>query len=149
MDLVSDDDGHVQLPKVQMLFWTIIAVVIYFIETWRTVSRASAGGSIKLPDIDTTLLVLTGLGQGTYLGRKLLDSDQPVLHSATPAAVRAGDTVILRGAGIDNPAAIQIKLDAIPLDAQVTELPQPEVGAVQFTAPQSLNADPWIRKTTV
>lgn len=81
--LVTMDDGSTpDLPKIQMLAWTVVAAVTYSIDLMRHFSAYSActapgpSGSIAcFPDIDTALMVLTGLGQGAYIGGKLVSTN--------------------------------------------------------------------------
>lgn len=75
-----DDSGFPDLSKVQMLAWTLIAVVIYLI----SVVHKYHTGDWKLPDIDNSLMVLMGLGHGAYLGKKLTSQDVTHLASLTP-----------------------------------------------------------------
>ena len=63
----DDDDKKHDLSKIQMLAWTFIAIGIFIIRLLYEVER----GNINIPDIDTALIVLMGLGQGAYLGMKL------------------------------------------------------------------------------
>jgi hypothetical protein len=37
-----------------------------------------------LPDIDPALVVLMGLGQAAYLGKKLISTTTPILHEPGP-----------------------------------------------------------------
>ncbi len=80
-DLFTDDKGVPDLPKTQMLFWTVLAVAIFLInvialaDTFATCSLGSKG--CKFPDIDTTLMALMGLGQGAYLGVKMVPPSNP------------------------------------------------------------------------
>jgi hypothetical protein len=81
--LVTMDDGITpDLPKIQMLAWTVVAAVTYSIDLMRHFSAYSActgagpsSGSVAcFPDIDTALMVLMGLGQGAYIGGKLVST---------------------------------------------------------------------------
>lgn len=82
--LVQGDDGRLDLSKTQIMAWTIIAVVIFFINV--TVQLLSA--EPQMPDIDRTLLLLMGLGQTGYLAKKGVTSEKtespPPQPSPTP-----------------------------------------------------------------
>ena len=75
-----DDSGFPDLSKVQMLAWTLIAVVIYSAGVFQKFHV----GDWNLPDIDNSLMVLMGLGHGAYLGKKLTSQDVPSLTSLSP-----------------------------------------------------------------
>ena len=65
--IFQDDTGFPELAKVQMIAWTLIAVATYLILLG---ARIRSGDFARLPDIDTSLMVLMGLGQVGYLGKK-------------------------------------------------------------------------------
>ena len=46
---------------------------------------AAVGDTFQYPDLDTTILVLAGIGQGVYLGNKLFDSEQPRITGVSPS----------------------------------------------------------------
>jgi len=75
-----DDSGFPDLSKVQMLAWTLIAVVIYIAGVFQKFHV----GDWNLPDIDNSLMVLMGLGHGAYLGKKLTSQDVVSLTSLSP-----------------------------------------------------------------
>ncbi len=68
--LIQDDTGVPELAKIQMIAFTLVAIGIYV----ATLSHQIASTPVitKLPDIDKTLMVLMGLSQGGYLGKKLV-----------------------------------------------------------------------------
>lgn len=126
--LVTMDDGRTpDLPKIQMLAWTAVAAVTFIIDLWRHFSGYSActapgptsGTLACFPDIDTALMVLMGLGQGAYIGAKLVSTDPGTSGTrvaATPAVsadvspadgpIHAGSTVAATsnaGLGADVP----------------------------------------------
>jgi len=81
--LVQDDDGEPDLSKIQLLAWTAIAGGAYLVSIVHTVHSGSVGA---LPDIDASLMVLMGLGQGAYLGKKLTTTDVPRLTGLSPSS---------------------------------------------------------------
>jgi hypothetical protein len=66
--LVSDDNGMIALEKVQFLAWTLVAGGIFVSVVNSALSRVVT--PTGLPDIDATLLTLTGISAGTYLAAK-------------------------------------------------------------------------------
>jgi hypothetical protein len=75
--LIADNDGRLDLNKAQMLTWTIVGIVAFlmnFGSSWGTYASCtpSASGPACFPDVPQALMVLMGLGQGTYLGGKIV-----------------------------------------------------------------------------
>ena len=75
--LVTDDESVPDLSKIQMLAWTVLAGVIYLIRAMQMLGQYGTGDTdlSQLPDIDNALMVLMGLGQGAYLGKKAASMD--------------------------------------------------------------------------
>lgn len=136
-----DDDSYSDLSKIQMVSWTLIAVVVYVMEVLERVGRMAALGQMpgfktfrgaladgtmtpsmmesilsgtlvnnvhepivrlldsfaSLPDIDPSLMILMGLGQGAYLGKKLVTNYTPRLRSLAPSSGTPGSTVQIAG----------------------------------------------------
>jgi len=91
--LFQDDDGSPSLSKTQMLAWTFIAIVIFL---WR-VAQQTLMVIPRLPDIEPALVVLTGLGQGAYLGQKLTLTTKPRLTGLSPGRAACGTKVVISG----------------------------------------------------
>jgi hypothetical protein len=68
--ILLDDSGKPDIGKVQVVIWTIIALGVYLV----TVGHAIHKGTPDLPDIDTTLMILMGLGHSIYIGKKVAES---------------------------------------------------------------------------
>ncbi len=86
--LILDDLGRPSLAKAQLMAWTAVALGIYAVATIDAVGKtmAAPGGDAlpPLPDIETTLLLLMGIGQGTYLAVKALSApDAPGLAATS------------------------------------------------------------------
>ncbi len=92
--IFTDDDGDPDLSKVQMMAWTFIGIGVYVIRVGQQVSSPDVP---ELPDIDAALMVLMGLGQGAYLGKKLTTTTTARLTGLTPAGGPAGANVMLSG----------------------------------------------------
>jgi IPT/TIG domain len=101
--LVQDDTGVPDLAKLQMVGFTLIAVGIFVATLIHQV--ASHPVITSLPNIDSSLLVLMGISQGGYLGKKLVSFGAPALYPPNPAEVDAGTTVTLTGANLGKPPA--------------------------------------------
>ena len=100
--LVAKDDLETpDLAKIQMLAWTVIAASIYLLQVWQVHESYAACARLPgpnecafpgFPDIDTTLMVLMGLGQSAYLGHKFVSKPSPTPEASSTRA--AGTTVV-------------------------------------------------------
>lgn len=61
-DILSDESG-ISIHRFQNVVWTVAAIVIYL-------AKASSGGC-ALPELDGTLLTLSGISSAAYLGLKV------------------------------------------------------------------------------
>lgn len=66
----ESDPQQVSLPKLQMFFWTIVAILIYLV----IIGSNFSSGTPKLPDPGTGLVALMGISHGAYLGHKFSDA---------------------------------------------------------------------------
>lgn len=114
--VTREDGGEIDLTKAQMLAWTYIAVAVYvfhlfhFFNTW----RPNTGE--QFPDIDAALMVLMGLSQGVYVGKKLATADTPVLNLLGPASGPPGTPIRISGASFGSPQGLGIlTLDTIAI----------------------------------
>jgi IPT/TIG domain len=96
--IFQDDSGGPELAKIQMIGFTIIAIGIFL----ATVIHQIVTGDIKdsLPNIDSSLMVLMGISQGGYLGKKLVTFGTPVLYPPDPISGPAGTAITLNGSGL-------------------------------------------------
>jgi hypothetical protein len=69
-DLVRNDEGEVDLGNSQALFITVLAIVLYLVSGYLFLSSLTIGPDLSLPDVDTALLSIFGIGQGAYLAKK-------------------------------------------------------------------------------
>ena len=99
--LVNDDDGFPDLSKVQMLAWTLISLGVFLVRLHGKIAGTTAP---DVPDIDAPLMVLMGIGQAGYLGKKLTSTDQPRLTAITPSSGAAGTVGTIFGLGFDEPS---------------------------------------------
>ena len=128
--LATEDDGYPDLSKMQMLAWTLVAIGAFLVAVVVQVSAAKP----QLPDIDASLMVLMGLGQGAYLGKKLVTTDVPRLTGLAPGGGVAGSTVVtLTGAGFgDQQGANLITFDGFPVYEAAISWSD---GTITFTIP--------------
>lgn len=118
--IFSDDSGQPDLTKIQMVMWTLIAAVAYLIQVIANLNgfaTCSAGATCPFPDIDASLMVLMGLGQGAYLGNKLTTADSvPTLKSLSKPTAKVGESIDIVGDGFgDAQRGSQITMDGSPL----------------------------------
>ena len=109
--IFQDDSGAPELAKIQMMGFTIIAIGIFLATVIHQIvtDDISAG----LPDIDSSLLVLMGISQGGYLGKKLVTFGTPTLYTPDPARAAIGATVTLSGANLGT--AGQLTMNGAPV----------------------------------
>lgn len=116
--VLQDDKGNADLAKMQLMAWTYVAVVIYLINLVHRISftKITDVKQLQLPDIDGSLMVLMGLGNGAYLGKKLITTTAVRLTGLSPSSAKANDPVTLSGqefGGSQNGS--QITIDDLPL----------------------------------
>lgn len=82
----QDDNGFPELTKIQTVTWTGFAIVLYLVAVdtaLKVVTTAQPNSpevtNLSLPDIAPAMMVLIGLGNAVYLGKKLVTTDTPVL----------------------------------------------------------------------
>jgi hypothetical protein len=116
--VLREDDGSLDLSKIQMLAWTAVAIGIYLINVGTKIKH---GPYDKLPDIDAALMVLMGLGQGAYLGKKLVSTDVARITAVTSQKT-AGTTVItIQGDTFgQSQNGNLVVIDKLPVTAHVT-----------------------------
>jgi hypothetical protein len=132
-ELVKDDAGFPDLSKAQLLTWTFIAIGIYIASV---VSEVGKGGAALMPDIGSTLMVLTGLSQGAYIGKKLVTTTMPRVTGLAPAAGPAGTSI--RIMGLQFGASQDGSLVAIDGDPVAVEIPETDWQDAQIAFTLSL-----------
>lgn len=77
---ILNEDGKPAMTIFQMFVWTFVSIIVYFILFWMTLSSMLADSilsnieTLKIPDIDTTMVTLMGLSQGAYVAGKISKS---------------------------------------------------------------------------
>jgi hypothetical protein len=118
--IFEGDDGRLDLVKIQLISWTVLALVVFLGLVFQELESTNVTSS--LPDIDPTLMVLTGLGSATYLGRKLVPGNRPVLLGRSPdtisvAAAPAARTVTISGNGFGSASLGVVSLGGVQIQA--------------------------------
>jgi len=145
--LICDDNGQPVLNKVQMMAWTFIAIGIYIFLITRQVGTVDLA---ILPNVDDSLLVLMGISQGTYLGKRMLSTTTPILRSLNKSTAQPGDDVIVSGSDFgDVQAGGIVRIDRTYEDAGGTikvdmfypsQIKEWKNDAITFVLPQGLSA---------
>jgi hypothetical protein len=93
-NLFQDETGRLDPAKVQMTSFTL-AAAIYFVGIFGR-QIASNPTSAGLPDLNTSLMILIGISQASYLGRKFVTAASPILNAArSPWAVAGADAWLI------------------------------------------------------
>jgi hypothetical protein len=143
--LFQDDDGVLDLSKVQLIGWTGVSVAAFFVALADQIVNY---GRPHLPDIDASLMALMGFGHVAYLGKKVVSSDTPVLSGVSPPGVPAPNTSSLQvsvfGKSLgDTEVGNQVLFDGWPSGAAVAPGDWTDT-KVQFTLPRlNVKGEPW------
>jgi len=116
-ELVKDDSGYPDLSKAQLLTWTLVAIGVYIANV---VNQVGNGSSAVVPNIDTTLMVLMGLSQGAYIGKKLTTATAPRITGLAPGAGSAGTAVRIIGLQFgDSQNGSLVAIDGNPIAVEI------------------------------
>jgi hypothetical protein len=133
--LFLDDDGCPDLSKMQMLAWTVIAIGVYLTAVGFEIGSKDPAKLAIFPDIDPALMVLMGLGQGAYLGKKLVTTSTPRLTGLSAATGSIGSNVTISGLSLGDKDGGQVTMDGKPIDSSlVTSWTDT---SVQFSVPRT------------
>lgn len=76
-DLFRGDEvkswDYIDMPRLQMFFFTIIVAIVYCVDIYRLVSEGNLSKSISLPAINEGMVTLMGISNAAYLGGKSID----------------------------------------------------------------------------
>lgn len=145
-EVFSADDGSTDIADFQYLIFNLITGV-YFVAQF-----LNPDGS-GLPTIPDTLLGLTGVSAGLYVGKKAVSRSQPTISGVFPQPLHDGSEFTIIGTALGNdPAAPldaqpQITIDSMP----VTLMRVTETGNLVVKAPAdlSLSGTPAVRQLQV
>ena len=113
--IFQDDGGGPELAKIQMVGFTLIAIGIFLASVFHQIATDDI--TTSLPNIDSSLLVLMGISQGGYLGKKLVTFGTPSLSPPDPLTGPPGTPVKLAGANLGSPPGSQLLFDGSPITA--------------------------------
>ncbi len=112
--LLQDDDGTPELAKIQMVAFTFVAIGIFLYNVYHQAKGSHP--TANLPNIDRSLLVLMGLSQGGYLGKKLVTTTTPLLNTLKPRPAWVGAEMTLAGSSFgQGGGASRLLLDGSPI----------------------------------
>ncbi|HYB16247.1 MAG TPA: 3' terminal RNA ribose 2'-O-methyltransferase Hen1 [Streptosporangiaceae bacterium] len=111
--ILQDDSGVPELAKIQIMGFTLIGLGIFLTTVVHeiVINNVTAG----LPNIDSSLLVLMGISQGGYLGKKLVTFSTQTLYAPNPAQGPAGTKVSLPGVNLGSQPG-QLLVNGSPTD---------------------------------
>ena len=126
----NDDKGFPDLTKIQTITWTVFAIVIYLVGVDAILHKinnlppttTSLPEGLGLPDIAPALMVLIGLGNAAYLGKKLVTTDTPALtalaleKTGTTANVTVTGVALGASQGGSRIVVNDKELDVVPLE---------------------------------
>jgi len=152
----NDDASTASLTKVQLLFWTVVAIVVYLITSFSKLAAIiacpDAGKSVdathlcSFPDIDTTLMIFMGLGHATYLGGKLVPNGPSLTGAsavANAAVVPTGRVITLTGANLGTSGTITMDGTLITPTGLNWQL-----SSIAFNLPAKPSGAAWANGTT-
>jgi hypothetical protein len=115
--ILQDDDGYPELAKIQMVAFTFVAVGIFLATLVHQIFHDPV--QTGLPNIDSSLLVLMGISQGGYLGKKLVSVETGRLYAPpSPPSGAPGAQVTIRGDALGaTQGGGQLVLDGFPIVA--------------------------------
>lgn len=81
-DFFQDDNGNVDLGDFQLIVITFLAVAIYIVQVFAFLEVVQLSRFVTLPDVDSALLTVVGLGHGSYLVKKAV-GEGPMSRKST------------------------------------------------------------------
>jgi hypothetical protein len=69
-DLFQNDLGQFDFGDFQMIIVTLVTAILYLLLVFHSLSTIEFRHSLTIPDVDSTLLTVFGLGHGAYLAKK-------------------------------------------------------------------------------
>ena len=145
--LVNDDAGNLDLTKVQMLGWTVIAITTSMIRLAATIRRLP-DADLEIPAPDEGLVALCAVGYAAYLGKKLVSTDGPRLTGLSPPSGRAPLQITIMGTALgDSKEGASLTLDGSPVAAFISRWSDERI---ELTMPSTRpDGTPWPRDRAV
>jgi len=146
--LFLDDSGYPDLAKIQLMSWTFIGIGIFLLKTLNGII-GSTEALTAVPDIDGTLVALMGIGEGAYIGKKIITKDDtsaqgpnqsntgaPTLNQITPNKGKLADQITVTGPNFGEDAGNYITINSKKVqfkkDAAGKDMVKWEDGKVTF-----------------
>ena len=111
--------------------------------TWRDLTPAfleqhpDVAHRISIPDISGALMVLMGLGQGAYLGKKLVTANTARLTQLSPTAGKPGSEVTVSGVSLNEAeGGNQVTLNGKPIEPPAEKVNTTTTTQIKFTFPR-------------
>lgn len=139
--LICDDHGRPNLAKAQLMAWTAVALAIYLAAAVAAVAKTAAAtgtdGLPTLPDIEPTLLLLMGIGQGAYLAVKASTAPEVPGDVAARAGAPqpAGPSDARPAGGQASPTARPAPAAPVPVASGPVGLPSPLAAVIAALEP--------------
>lgn len=131
-EIFSADDGSTDIADFQYLIFNLITAV-YFVSEFL---RPNGSG---LPTIPDTLLGLTSVSAGLYVGKKAVTRSQPSVTSVFPGILQDGQPFTIIGTGLTvDPAAPTTGLARVTIDGMPATGVRESNGDLVAIAPHNL-----------
>lgn len=105
--VVTDDEGRADLFDFQYFLFTLVALTYFF---WRFFLAPENG----LPNLPETLVALTGVSAASYVTKKGLEREIPLITAVYPTVAARGDPVTIRTRNVVTPAPVPAPAGAEP-----------------------------------
>ena len=144
----TNRNGTTDLNKIQMITWTVIAVVIYLAQFIQFVQSGEyLSAEAGLPEPDGALLVLMGVSNGGYVAGKLVSTSAgPLLEKVLPSPALQGQGITIWGTSFGS--SKDGNSIVLSRDQQEIEIPRPQVGdwtetRIEAQIPAVIGAGTW------
>lgn len=131
-EIFSSDDGSTDVADFQYLIFNLITA-FYFVSEFL---RPNGNG---LPTIPDTLLGLTSVSAGLYVGKKAVTRNQPTVTSVFPGILQDGQPFTILGTGLTvDPAVPTNSVARVTIDGVAATGVREENGSLAAIAPHNL-----------
>ncbi|OCX54056.1 hypothetical protein BEL04_07215 [Mucilaginibacter sp. PPCGB 2223] len=132
-DILSDANG-ISIPRFQNVVWTGIAMVVYLTKVFMVKHGCSTSACPGLPELDSTLLALTGISNATYLAMKTQENTTPPATPTIPPANNPAPVAPTTPATPVTPPVVPAA-PVIPPVVPAAPLPDPAAAVPNVTIP--------------
>jgi len=133
-DVISDDQGQLEIFDLQYLLFTVVALVVFFAGFFASNLQA-------LPDLSWTLVGLTSVSAAGYVGKKLARDQAPVLTAVAPDWAPPGEWVTLWGRNLRlvNPEGADVVPEKIKFGGRLAKPREsPSATRIEAKVPEDL-----------